>query len=122
MPEIADSAKEVITALRQRSRSLGERGDSRAKLGYSGVGFASTVTDLGILRPDLKNRELTLVALHPGATVKEATSWKLRVAEELEVNEPPSEEKLRILRDLHARTKAAKEAAGWRKAAERPNS
>ena len=127
-PEIAASAKEVIMVLKHRARSFVERldfvtsvghrhgGDSRAELGYPGSGATAIITDLGILRPDPQTKELTLVALHPGATVeeaREATGWELRVAEELETTEPPTEEELRILRDLRARTAAArKEAAG----------
>jgi glutaconate CoA-transferase, subunit B len=127
-PEIAASAKEVIMVLKHRARSFVERlafvtsvghcygGDSRAELGYPGSGPTAIITDLGILRPDHQSRELTLVALHPGASVegaREATGWELRVAEDLETTEPPTEEELRILRDLRARTAAArKEAAG----------
>jgi glutaconate CoA-transferase subunit B len=127
-PEIAASAKEVIMVLKHRARSFVERlafvtsvghrhgGDSRAELGYPGAGPTAVITDLGILRPDPESRELTLVALHPGASVegaREATGWELRVAEDLETTEPPTEDELRILRDLRARTAAArKEAAG----------
>jgi glutaconate CoA-transferase, subunit B len=127
-PEIAASAKEVIMVLKHRARSFVERlafvtsvgyghgGDSRAELGYPGSGPTAIITDLGVLRPDPQSRELTLVALHPGATVegaREATGWELRVAEDLETTEPPYEEELRILRDLRARTAVArKEAAG----------
>jgi glutaconate CoA-transferase subunit B len=127
-PEIAASAKEVIMVLKHRARSFVERlafvtsvghrhgGDSRAELGYPGAGPTAVITDLGILRPDPESRELTLVALHPGASVegaREATGWELRVAEDLETTEPPTEDELHILRDLRARTAAArKEAAG----------
>jgi glutaconate CoA-transferase subunit B len=59
---------------------------------------------------------LTLMALHPGATAegaREATSWDLRVAADLDMTEPPTEEELHILRDQHARIQAArKETAG----------
>ena len=127
-PEIAASAKEVIMVLKHRARSFVERlafvtsvghrqgGDSRSELGYPGSGPTAVITDLGILRPDPVSRELTLVALHPGASVegaREATGWELRVAEDLDTTEPPTEGELRILRDLRARTAAArKEAAG----------
>ncbi len=69
------------------------------------------VTELGILRPDPETKELTMGALHPGATVKqarEATRWELRVAEDLAETDPPAEDELRILRDLRARTEAAR--------------
>ena len=127
-PEIAASAREVIMVLKHRPRSFVERlafvtsvghrhgGDSRAELGYPGSGPMAVITDLGILRPDPRSRELTLTALHPGASVegaREATGWELRVAGDLETTEPPTEEELRVLRDLRARTAAArKEAAG----------
>ena len=127
-PEIAASAREVIMVLKHRARSFVERlafvtsvghrqgGGSRSELGYPGSGPTAVITDLGILRPDPVSRELTLVALHPGASVegaREATGWELRVAEDLDTIEPPTEDELRILRDLRARTAAArKEAAG----------
>lgn len=123
-PEIAASAKEVIMVLKHRARSFVERldfvtsvghregGDSRAELGYPGSGPTAVITDLGVLRPDPTTRELTLVALHPGATVeeaREATGWDLKVAEETTTTEPPGSEELRVLRDLHERTRAANE-------------
>jgi glutaconate CoA-transferase subunit B len=72
------------------------------------------ITDLGILRPDPETRELTLVALHPEATVeeaKEATGWELKVAQQLETTDSPTEEELRLLRDLKARTEASRKKA-----------
>ena len=122
-PEIAASAKEVMMVLRQRPRSFVERldyvtsvghrhgGDSRAELGYSGAGPTTVITDLGVLRSDPVTKELTLVALHPGASVKgarEATGWQLRVAEEVATTEPPTHDELEVLRELHARTAAAR--------------
>jgi glutaconate CoA-transferase, subunit B len=123
-PEIAASAKEVMMVLRQGPRSFVERldyltsvghrhgGDSRAELGYPGTGPTTVITDLGVLRPDPGTKELTLVALHPGATVeaaREATGWPLRVAEKVITTEPPTVEELEVLRELHARTAAARE-------------
>ncbi len=126
-PEIAASAKEVMVVLRQTPRafveelsfvtSVGHRhgGDSRKELGYSGAGPTVIITDLGILRPDPETREFTLVSLHPGATVeqaKEATGWDLKVAQYLDTTGPPTGEELEILRDLRARTEAARRRAG----------
>jgi glutaconate CoA-transferase, subunit B len=125
-PEIAASAKEVAVILRQKPRafveelafvtSIGYRygGDSRTELGYSGAGPTVVITDLGILRPDVETKELTMTALHPGATVeeaKEATGWELEVAEVLETTDPPTERALRILRELKARTEASRKQA-----------
>ena len=120
---IAASAKEVMMVLRQRLRSFVERldyvtsvghrhgGDSRAELGYPGGGPTTVITDLGVLRPDPVTKELTLVALHPGATVegaREAMGWELRVTEEVATTEPPTDEEREVLRELRARTAAAR--------------
>lgn len=122
-PEIAASAKEVIIMLRHKPRAFVERldfvtsvgyrdgGDTRTKLGYTGAGPQVVITDLGILRPDPETKELTLVALHPGSTVeqaREATAWDLKVAEKPETTKPPTETELRVLRDLRAKTEAAR--------------
>ena len=120
---IAASAKEVMMVLRQRLRSFVERldyvtsvghrhgGDSRAELGYPGAGPTTVIPDLGVLRPDPVTKELTLVALHPGATVegaREATGWQLCVTKEVATTEPPTDEELEVLRELRARITAAR--------------
>jgi glutaconate CoA-transferase, subunit B len=122
-PEIAASAKEVVVVLRQKPRAFVEKldfvtsvgysggGDSRSRLGYAGSGPKTVITDLGLLTPDPETRELTLTALHPGATVeqaREATGWELKVAERIAQTDPPTERELSVLRDLHARTEAAR--------------
>lgn len=125
-PEIAASAKGVIIMLRHKPRAFVEQlsfvtsvghhggGHSRKGLGYSGAGPTVIITDLGVLRPDPETREFSLTALHPGATVeqaREATGWELKVADEVTTTDPPTEEELRILRDLRARTEAARKGA-----------
>ena len=122
-PEIAASAKETIIMLRHNPRAFveelsfvtsvghGTGPNSREELGYPGAGPTTLISDLGILRPDPETKELTLVALHPGATVeraKEATGWNLKVAEDPEITDPPADGELEILRDLKARTEAAR--------------
>jgi glutaconate CoA-transferase subunit B len=42
---------------------------------------------------------------------KEATGGDLKVAEQPETTDPPTEEELRILRDLKARTEASRKKA-----------
>jgi len=126
-PEIAASAREVIIMLRHKRRAFveelsfvtsvghGRGGASREELGYHGAGPTVVITDLGVLRPDPETKELTLTALHPGATVeaaKEATGWDLKVAEKTTTTDPPTDEELAVLRDLRARTEAARRGAG----------
>jgi glutaconate CoA-transferase subunit B len=79
---------------------LSGRTEREAK-GLRGGGPHEVVTDLGILTPD-DHGELTLTALHPGATVEQAiknTGWPLKVASDLKTTEPPTGEELRLLRE-----------------------
>jgi glutaconate CoA-transferase subunit B len=116
-PEIAASCREVIVMLRQSPRAFVERVDfvssmgygqgpgDRERLGLRGAGPRTVVTDIGILRPDPRTCELTLVALQPGATAeqaREATGWNLAVADDIEKLERPTAEELSVLRELQA--------------------
>ena len=116
-PEIAASCREVMVMLRQSPRAFVERVDfvssmgygqgpgDRERLGLRGAGPRTVVTDIGILRPDPRTCELTLVALQPGATAeqaREATGWNLAVDDDIEKLEPPTADELSILRALQA--------------------
>lgn len=116
-PEIAAMAKEVIVIMRQSQRTFVERLHFRSSVGYGsgpgdrerlglpGKGPTVVITDLGVLRPDPETCELTLTQVHPGVSAqeaREATGWELRVADQLEQTEPPTEEELRVLRELKA--------------------
>jgi glutaconate CoA-transferase, subunit B len=121
-PEIAAMAKEVIVIIRQSQRTFVERlhfrssvgyGDGpgdRERLGLPGKGPTIVITDLGVLRPDPETCELTLTQVHPGVTVdqaRQASGWDLRVAHDVEQTEAPSEEELRVLRELRSTLEAA---------------
>lgn len=121
-PEIAASCKEVLITLRQSPRAFVEELDfvtsvghvdgpeGRAKLRLPGQGPTAVITDLGILTPDPATKELTLTSLHPGVEVeqvKKATGWALKVSATVGRTEPPTDEELRVLRDLHERTAKA---------------
>ncbi len=114
-PEIAASCGEVIVTLRHNRRAFvehldfitsvghGEGGDHRQRLGLRGSGPAAVITDLCVLKPDPTTKELTLVSLHPGVEVdqvREATGWKLRVADHVSVTAPPTQVELDVLRAL----------------------
>ena len=120
-PEIAASCRSVLVLLRQTRRTFVERLDfvtsvgfgsepgDRGRLGLTGAGPTTVITDLGVLEPDVASRELTLVGVHPGVTVDEVrrnTGWPLRVAEQLRVSDPPTTTELDVLRRLEA-TKGA---------------
>ncbi|HEX3825431.1 MAG TPA: CoA-transferase [Mycobacteriales bacterium] len=114
-PEIAASCREGIIIVRQNPRTFVDRLDfvtsvgfgtgpgSRERLGLHGNGPQTVITDIGILKPDAANCELTLTALHPGATVEQARAsagWPLAVAEDLTDTAPPTAEELQRLRAL----------------------
>jgi glutaconate CoA-transferase subunit B len=121
-PEIAAHAKQVFVVLKQHVRAFVPRldfrssggflegGGSRARSGAPGAGPQVVITDLGVLRPSPDTEELQLVACYEGVSVddvKRATGWPLRVAPSVERVEPPRARELEVLRDLHARTRAA---------------
>jgi len=121
-PEIAAASREVIILLRQSKRSFVEKLDfttsigygsgpgERERLGFTGAGPTVVITDLGILRPSPEDRELELVAVHPGVEVeqvREATGWPLRVREPLGTTAPASERELATLREMRAAARTA---------------
>ena len=102
-PEIAASCGEVVVTVGHSARTLVERLDfvttvgygdgpgARERLGLRGRGPTAVITDLGVLEPDPATCVLTLRQIHEGVTVaqaREATGWKLAVAQELHVTEP----------------------------------
>ena len=121
-PEIAMHARQTFVVLKQTPRAfvaklpfvstagfLGGSGE-RARSGVPGAGPQVVITDLGLLRPAPDSEELTLVARYRNTSVEQAraaTGWPLRVADTVEVLPPPTVEELRVLRDLHERTRLA---------------
>ena len=78
-------------------------GATREGLGLRGGGPSAVITDLGVLEPDPTTKELTLVQLHPGATVEDArgkTGWDLKVAAGLSETAAATPEELAALREL----------------------
>jgi glutaconate CoA-transferase subunit B len=103
-PEIATSCRETLVMLRQSPRTFVRDVDF---LTTRGDGVTAVVTDLGVLEPDPETGELTLTSIHPGVSREDAlaaTGWELRVAEDLEVGEPPSATELAALRALRTVT------------------
>jgi glutaconate CoA-transferase, subunit B len=117
-PEIAASCGEVIVIVPHTRRTFVEKLDfvttvghgsgpgSRTRLGFRGAGPTAVITDLGVLEPDPRSCELTLVAIHPGVEVDEVraeTEWDLRVSDDLKRSELPTDEELSALRELVSR-------------------
>ncbi|MHA6804195.1 CoA-transferase subunit beta [Salinifilum ghardaiensis] len=116
-PEIAASCQEVLIVMRMSPRTFVEQVDFRTSVGYGsgpgdrerfgmrGRGPAKVITDLGVLEPDPDTAELVLTRLSPGATAeqaREAAGWDLRVADELGVQDEPTDTELGVLRELKA--------------------
>ena len=114
-PEIATQAKEVLIVLKQSRRTFVERldfitsigfldgGSGRADLGVTTRGPTAVITDLGVLRPHPETGELVLTQVHPGVSVdavRSETGWPLRLADRIEVSEPPTPAELHELRAL----------------------
>ncbi len=73
----------------------------RTTAGLRGQGPIGVVTDIGIMQPDISD-ELVLIALHPGKTSQEAienTGWQLKVAGNLRITDPLTQQELSILRE-----------------------
>lgn len=113
--EIAINARKVFVIMRQGTRSFVERLDFRTSPGHSGDpahdaargwwgnGPSSVVTDLGQYRFDEASGEMTLTHLHPGVTldqVRAAMAWDPRVADDLAETPAPTDEELRLIREV----------------------
>jgi glutaconate CoA-transferase subunit B len=99
-PEIARSCREVYVMLRHTPRAFVEELDFRSSIGDR---VSVVVTDLGLLEPDPRTRELTLTRVHHGVDVERAraaTGWELRVAGELRETDAPTADELAALRSL----------------------
>jgi glutaconate CoA-transferase subunit B len=97
-PEIATGVRDVFVMLRHTPRAFVEQLDFTTSVGDK---VRVVVTDRGVLEP--QEGELTLTALHRGVEldeVREATSWKLRVADGLVETAVPTDDELEALRSL----------------------
>jgi glutaconate CoA-transferase, subunit B len=121
-PEIATSAHEIFITMVQGKRSFVDKLDfitslghgtgpgSRERFGVTTKGPSRVITDLCLMQPDAETRELTVTAMHPGVTreqISAATGWPLQFAGKIDTTAPPTAQELAVLRDLHAKTKAA---------------
>ena len=123
-PEIASSCGEIFITMKQSTRGFVEKidfftsfghgagGNDREKIGLTTKGPTLLITDLAVWKPDPETKEFTVVSLHPGVTkdqMAETVGWDIRYADTIEETPAPTRDELSVLRDLHARTKAAHE-------------
>jgi glutaconate CoA-transferase subunit B len=121
-PEIATSCGEIFIIMSQGKRGFvekldfvtslghGEGGDHRERLGVKTKGPTKLITDLCIMEPDPKTREMTVVSIHPGVTreqIQENTGWTVKFADKVVETPAPTENVLKVLRELNERTARA---------------
>ena len=103
--EIALHSRQVFVVMRQSKRSFVEDIDFCTSPGNKPGhprGPSVVVTDLGVYHFD-DDGEMRLDTLHPGHTlddVHEAMGWQVRVSAELGETPPPSDEELRLMREV----------------------
>jgi glutaconate CoA-transferase subunit B len=121
-PEIATNCGRIFITMNHSRRAFvekldfvtslghGKGGEDRARHGVHTAGPTKVITDLCVLEPDPKTKELMVVSLHPGVTreqVIEATGWPIKFAPKVVETPPPTAQELKVLRALQARTAAA---------------
>lgn len=78
-------------------------GNSRREGGLATGGMYRVVTDLGLLGFDEQSKRMTLLATHPGVSadqVQANTGFKLMIAPDLSITQPPDDNELAVLRHL----------------------
>ena len=121
-PEIATSSAQTYITMKQTRRGFvdkldfvtsfghGRGGNDRADLGLVTAGPTLLITDLAIWEPEPDTKEFVVTSLHAGTTraqMAETVGWPIRYAPAVAQTPPPTAEELEVLRDLHARTRAA---------------
>jgi glutaconate CoA-transferase subunit B len=109
------SLTQMIVAMKHEKRRFVERvdfitspgflagGESRRDSGLIAGGMSRVVTDLGLFGFEDHSKRMTLLALHPGATVaqvQENSGFEMLVAADLQATDPPTEAELAVLRHL----------------------
>jgi len=113
--DIASLASKILVAMHHEKKRFVKKVDfittpgylqgdgSREKAGLTHGGVYRVITHLGMFGFDEKTRRMRLEALHPGATVEEVkdrTGFDLLIPDKIQYTKPPTEEELRILREL----------------------
>ena len=113
--EIAIHAKKLFMIMRLKKRAFVQKLDfctspghlhgeknERAALGIPGRGPQLVVTDMALFRFDEATGEMTLSSLRPGVTVEQVqaeVNWPLKVPLDVKIEDPPTDEELRIIRE-----------------------
>ncbi len=111
--EIAMNAQRTFTIMHLKKRAFVERldfltsaghlsgGDARKVLGMPGRGPERIITDMAIFDFANVEREMQLIALYPGVNLEQVQAeigWRIRLAETITQETPPSEKELQLIR------------------------
>lgn len=112
--EIAINAGEIFMIMRLKRRAFVEQldfltspghldgGAAREQMGYPGNGPSLVITDRALFNFDNPEHEMTLIEVAPGetaATIQKEVGWSLRVSDQLQEMQPPTEQELAIIRE-----------------------
>ena len=78
-------------------------GESRTEAGLKPLRDYTIITDKGVFGFHSETKEMTLLSLHPGATIEDVQanmSFAPRIAEDLKETEPPTIEQVRLIREV----------------------
>ena len=115
--EIATHAQRVLIVTKLDKRAFPEnvdfitspgnrcKGKTRMELGLPGRGPVKVITDMGILEPDEKTGEFSLVSVYPNISpeqVQEKIGWKLAVKTPLKPIFPPTDAEIKALREINS--------------------
>jgi len=113
---IGSLAKRVVIIALHNARRLAERVDFITTPGYidgagarerwglpPDTGPCAIITNKAVMRFDKATGEAYLASFHPGNSIDEImrdTPWKLNVADDVCETEPPTQEELRVIREI----------------------
>jgi glutaconate CoA-transferase subunit B len=121
-PEIATHCGQIFITMAMGKRAFVEKlpfvtslghgsgPESRKALGVTTKGPTKVMTDLCLMEPDPKTRELTVTEVYPGSSreqIEAECGWQVKFAARLATTAAPTSRELEVLRELHARTSAA---------------
>jgi acyl CoA:acetate/3-ketoacid CoA transferase beta subunit len=114
--DVGSLCYKTIILMRQDKRRFVEKVDFVTTPGYldgpgsreraglpANTGPFRVITQLGIFDFEEETKQLRLLALHPGVSIDEVqanSAFEVLLSENMEITEPPSQEELRLLREI----------------------
>jgi acyl CoA:acetate/3-ketoacid CoA transferase beta subunit len=114
--DVGSLCHKTIILMRQDKRRFVEKVDFVTTPGYldgpgsreraglpANTGPFRVITQLGVFDFEEETKQLRLLALHPGVSIDEVqanSAFEVLLSENMEITEPPSQEELRLLREI----------------------